>query len=201
MINLIKKLEMKIANKTVGVSPIERKHILASYDGKEDPSTITDYEIFLSHKFRKARIDAAYDFLEIELKFDHDDIKVVNAEMCRNPYSGILWIEVTEGAVKKIFQRAAKYRRKNVQLMTYFPKHLYRRKRNLDVYLRRQRQLEPRLRTQICLGQTDISLVTKYADEPYWKEINVNAYGDPSVDPVYSPPRQRPSVDMVYSPT
>ena len=63
-----------------------------------------------------ARLEAAIDFIEKELKLNHEDIKITNTKLAPKPESKILWIETTESNVKKLYSRAAALKNKNVQL-------------------------------------------------------------------------------------
>ena len=177
--------QTKNAKGKLGINPVKRRDIVYEYRGENDPNEASDFEVFYGKEFFHARCEASLKFLEVELLFSRSDIKIVNAVMSRNGYASIMWLELTEADVKMIFQRAAKVRgNKKFQLLTYFPPHLYDKKRNLDRLLKLQRNIEPTLRTQIRLGDHDLELFTKHKDEKYWRQTLLTAYGDPANPPV-----------------
>ena len=106
-----------------------------------------------------------------------------------------MWLETSELEVKQISQRASKVRRENnFQLLNYFLSHL-------DKILKNQKAIEPNLRTQIRLGDDDLSLFTKYKDKPYWRSTKLTAYGDPEFDPDISPAPTTTNKLKMSSPT
>ena len=183
--------ENDIARKKVGVWPVTAFDIREANNDNEDIFNATDDELFRDPKFANARCEAAINFLHLELKFNKNDILVVDAYMARDPETKILWIETTELSVKKIFQKAARIRNRDVRILTFFPRHLFNKKRNLDAILRTQRGIDPTLRTQIRLGKSDLELYTKFGNEQFWNKSPLGIYGDPNVDPTLSPPVRR----------
>ena len=77
--------------------------------------------------------------------------------------------------------------------MTFYPQHIYQKKRNLDTILRKQRKLEPNLRTQIRLGVKDIELFTKNVGDFQWCPTPISHYVDPNVRLDITPPPHRGS--------
>ena len=191
------KLEIKLGKEKLGIFPIKPWHLRECYRGDSDPDLIPDIDFLTRPEYSNERCEAAVAFLHKELSFGKNDIKIRDARMARDPGSMIMWIDTTEASVKRIYHRAAQIKNKDIQLITYFPGCLYRRKRNLDSILRTQRALDPKLRTQIRLGNTDIQLFTKMFGDPQWTPTPVDYYGDPDVDPPIPPPiRRTPSVSQ-----
>ena len=99
--------EMKCARKKIGLYPFEAWHIRQCYYGEDDIAKISDNELLIDPALHHVRCEAALVFLNLELQFAKDDIKVITANMARHPSSMILWIETSEIEVRKIYQRAA----------------------------------------------------------------------------------------------
>ena len=79
-----------------------------------------------------------------------------------------------------------------VQILTYYPRHLFTRKRNLDILCKRYCEQNPMMRTQIRLGIFDLTLFTKQTNERFWQQIPVNSLGDLNIKPAQSPMRMPP---------
>ena len=175
----------------LGIFPIKEGHIARFASKDHNLENVSNHDLFHSHLYAKARSEAAQDFLISRLKFEEGEIQIKETKMAHDGYCHILWITVTERIVKKIFQRAANVKDNQIQLLTYFPHHLYKRKIALEKLLRVARAAEPNLRTQIRLGKDDITLFTKYKNETFWQSTPLENYGKIDADPVFSPPRDR----------
>ena len=91
-----------MSRRRVGIFPIRRNDIVSRHHDEDDLSTASDFDIFHGPKFKNARCEATLEFLDVELRFRKDDIMVGDAVMAKNGYSQILWINVSEEAVKKV---------------------------------------------------------------------------------------------------
>ena len=189
------KTKLKLAKTKLGLYPVTLDNIRHfSFD-----KSILTTEEFNEDKHNEARIDAAKEFIEIELKLDQNEINIENAKLAPKADSKILWINTTEHNVKKLYARAAAIKNKNIQLFTYYPAELWERKIALDKNLKEARSNNANLRTQIRLGVDDLELHTKYTNENIWQITPLTEYGQlpavgtrtPKPATTFSPPRQR----------
>ena len=181
------------ARKKLGVYPLKEGHIAKHAAKEHNLTNVSNIELFNSHLYTKARIEAAQDFLELELKFERYEIEIKETKMSKDGYRHIMWLTMTEELVKKIYQRAANIKSPRIQLLTYFPHSLYKKKIALEKLLKVARSKNESLRTQIRLGKKDLELFTKYRYEPYWTKTPLEEYGKIEIEPeiTFSPPRER----------
>ena len=98
------KSEIRMARNKVGIYPITMRHItnqyliLTSTKSQDSPDTI-----YHSDKYQESRMNAAQEFLDLELGMTNVNIREV--KMSHNPVNGIMWITVDSFTVKKIFTR------------------------------------------------------------------------------------------------
>ena len=169
--------EIDDARKKIGISPITEDHI-ARYARKQyDLYNVSNHDLFTDPKYNEARKKAAALLFTNDLHFEENEIEILETKMASDPYSKIMWVTTREANVKKIYQRAAHVRNPDVKLLTYFPQRLYRKKMLLEGILKNARSKEPKLRTQIRLGRTDIELWTKFRSEPFWALTPLTEYG------------------------
>jgi hypothetical protein len=179
----------------IGIYPINRTCIEKFIYDKLSLKTEENDTVFNDPKYADARRDAAIDLLTEELKFAKHDITIKDTKMASNSSSNILWITVGPYDVKKIFQRSAQIKNKNISVINFFPHLVWARKESLRMLLKTERTQNPNLRAQIRLGTSDIELFTKFVGEPYWRLTPLEIYG--KLEPIgystrqFSPPRGR----------
>ena len=188
------------AKSKIGIYPVMRSHITYFAFSNMNHENDTDNEVFHGSKYEEQRVDAAVEFLTKELKFGNDDVIIKEAKMSTKVDSNIMWVTMTEQKVKETFQRAARVKNSKIKLFTFFPASIWDRKVELDRLCKIQREINPKLRTQIRLGSNDIELYTKEINEPYWLKTPVLEFGPlPPIgyklktdqDKVFSPPKER----------
>ena len=188
------------AKSKIGIYPVMRSHITYFAFSNMDHENDTDNEVFHGSKYEEQRVDAAVEFLTKELKFGNDDVIIKEAKMSTKVDSNIMWVTMTEQKVKETFQRAARVKNSKIKLFTFFPASIWDRKVELDRLCKIQREINPKLRTQIRLGSNDIELYTKEINEPYWLKTPVLEFGPlPPIgyklktdqDKVFSPTKER----------
>ena len=65
-------------------------------------------------------------------------------------------------------------------LSTITPPQLWERKKRLEIILKEARKKNPSLRTQIRMGENDISLYTKIVGENFYSWTPLTKFGDPN---------------------
>ena len=87
---------------------------------------------------------ADQDYLVNWLCIKEGTIPIKECKMARDPTTKILWIEVGEGNVNKIFQKAAYYKNPKVRLHRFFPHCVWERKNSLQSNLNSYLQANPK---------------------------------------------------------
>ena len=122
------KNEMKEGKTRIGIFPVTEGRISRFASRDHDLTNVSNEDLFNSHVYTSAIIDAAYSFLKEEMKFDEGDIDIKAVKMAFNGYSHIMWIWTSESTVKRIYQRAAVIKSTRIKLYTFFPHSIYKRK-------------------------------------------------------------------------
>ena len=92
-----------------------------------------------------------------------------------------MWIKVGDKNRIKILSqigRLAKGKKLNIRLISKIPQQFWERSRALERNCYDERQKNPRLRTQVRLGKSDLELMTKYKEEMYWRTTPIEEYGE-----------------------
>ena len=76
-----------------------------------------------------------------------------------------MWITANETLVRRIRMLSARVKNKDISLLTFFPSLLWDRRTALMNNCKKAHRLNPKLRYQIRLGNSDIELWTKNFDE------------------------------------
>ena len=86
--------------------------------------------------------------------------------------------------IKKRKNRVLNNKSKNeeIKVINYFPPQLWSRKKNLEKLLKIARSENPELRTQIRMGDEDITLYTKMVGQPFYQWTPITKYGDPNME-------------------
>ena len=169
--------EIKSARNKVGIYPITLKHITHQYQIlTSKKSNDTPDVIFNSEQYIESRLNAAYEFLDFKLQLT--GIKIHDCKMSFNPDSGIMWITTDIFSIKRIFARMVQMKNPDIKVINYFPPQVWERKRKLEHLLKIARQQNPDLRTQVRMGENDISLFSKMVGEPFYKWTLLDTYGD-----------------------
>ena len=161
----------------IGLSPFERAHITAFHESSDQENNDSDFEVFYGDKYSDMRILAAQEILRHALKIKEGTITIKNAKMSTSPGSKILWITTTEEEVKQMYVQAARRKSKEIRLKTYFPPILYPRMLALERILREEKNMNPRLQSQIRLGKRDLELYTRHIGEFRYMLTSLNAFG------------------------
>lgn len=197
--------EIDDARNRIGIFPITQEHIARYARKSYDLYNVSNHELFTDNKYKDERKKAAALLFANELHFREDEIEILETKMANDPYSKVMWVTTRESNVKKIYRRAAQVRNPEVKLLTFFPQKLYRKKMLLEEVLKKARNNEPKLKTQIRLGRTDIELWTKFKSEPYWAITPLTEYGPiesvstfppPGPRDVTTPPKQTDNVEQ-----
>ena len=108
--------------------------------------------------------------------FHPDEIEIRTAKMSSNPDSKILWIEIGEINVRRLYHRMKTLRNPTVQLINYIPPTLWVKKKKLDLKLKAEKNKRPNFRYIVKLGMSDLLLLTKINGETYWEEDYIPKY-------------------------
>ena len=117
-------LDLKLARRTIGISPLTTDMIRDSYEGDLRIDDIRDMELITGNSFQKARMDAAYQFLIREFDFEMSDIRIHSVTASRTLSSKIFWISTAESSVRAIYTKAAQMRNRLVLSSTCSSLHL-----------------------------------------------------------------------------
>ena len=113
------------------------------------------------------------------MELNMDNLNIRETKMSYNGDSGIMWVTLDKFTVRSIYQRNVSIKNPDIRVITYFPKQLWQKKKNLDIILSEARKKDSKLRTQVRMGDEDLQLFTKNVGEPFWMKTPINHYGDP----------------------
>ena len=113
----------------IGLSHVSVDHI--RHHVSEDLKKYISIQEFNGNECHSARIDAAIDYLVKELKFKHSEIKIEGTKLAPSDKAHILWIECDENFIRSIRYKAGLVRNKKINLITFIPSILWRRKQKL----------------------------------------------------------------------
>jgi len=95
--------------------------------------------------------------------------------------------------VRKISKTGADTRNRDARVMMYTPREYFSRIMVLDSLCKVERSKDQELRTQIKIGEWDIELHLKRAEDFGWTKRNPNSFGklpEPEIeDKIWSPPK------------
>ena len=152
------------ASTKVGLFPMQAKDVKfvadptrhSNLQGDSDRKVLYDPEYYL------ARLEAAYDFIETDLRMSRSIIEVNDCHMCIHPKNKILWIRVHPDHAKKLFMAAARAMNNQINVFQFIPPPAIERKRELGKMLTTFRKMDESLRTQIRIGEKDIEVWAKH---------------------------------------
>ena len=81
-------------------------------------------------------MSAAKEYLVKQLMFHEEKIQIKTIKMSPNLESKIMWIEIGELNVRRLFHRMKTLRNPVVQLINYIPPELWVKKKKLEVQLK-----------------------------------------------------------------
>ena len=165
------------AKRWVGLIPITTNHV-RKHSGMKDVDNIEDMNCI---DFERARHDAAIEYLTLELNFKEDDMKINKTKLSNSRKGPLMWIEVGESNVAKIFKRASLVQRGKPQkiiILSKIPKEFWSRHRSIDHNCWQARSSNKLLRTQIRLGTNDLELYTKQKNEFIWLKTPLTEFGE-----------------------
>ena len=87
-----------------------------------------------------------------------------------------MWIEVGELIVARLKNRSINIKNPKIQLITYFPASLWKRRKDLNDIMKEKGKIQPELRYKISVGKRDIVLETKIVGEYIWQKIPIEEY-------------------------
>ena len=102
--------------------------------------------------------------------------------MSSNTESKIMWIEIGEQNVRRLFHRMKTLRNPVVQLINYILPELWTKKKKLEVQLKAAKNVNKDLRYIIKLEKNDLILLTKIVNVSYWEEDDMTKYLEPNDD-------------------
>jgi hypothetical protein len=73
--------------------------------------------------------------------------------------------------------KISKTHKLNIKLLTKIPKEFWDRNKSVEINCAQERKKNPDIRTQICLGNKDIELMTKHKNDLYWQSTPLSAFG------------------------
>ena len=135
-------------------------------------------------------MSAAKEYLVKQLMFHEEEIQIKTIKMSPNLESKIMWIEIGELNVRRLFHRMKTLRNPVVQLINYIPPELWVKKKKLEVQLKAAKNVNKDLCYIIKLGKTDLILLTKIVNVSYWEEDDMTKYLEPN-DDIDDPARKR----------
>ena len=158
----------------VGISPITIDDIRQFSQDKE----ATDEDLVSFFQFIKARLLAAQNFLSNQLMFQEGEIEIKTLKMSTNIQSKVMWIETGELNVRRIFHRMKNLRNPAIQLINYIPPELWERKKQLDIKLKAEKNVNKDFRYIVKLGKADLCLLTKTLGKTFWEEDEISRFLD-----------------------
>ena len=154
----------------VGIYPIEVSDIRRFSELKKD----TDAEYLTEFKHINSRCLAAQEYLTNQLRFHEEEIQIKHIKMSNSIESKIMWIDICENNVRKIFNRAASLRNPSISLINYIPQQLWKRKKDLDRSLVEYKKDNKDFRYIVKAGKDDLLLLTKIINKTYWEETPIS---------------------------
>ena len=161
---------MEEAKKWLRLVPVDINHVRKYTSEKH----IEDHLSYNTATFDYAREKAAVEFLNKELNMY--DVAIEETKMSANSKNGIMWIKIGDiNRIKVLSQigKLARNKKLNIRLITKIPHQFWERNRCLENLCFKERERNPKLRTQIRLGKTDIELFTKFKDEIFWRNTDI----------------------------
>ena len=145
--------------KIVGISPITMEHIekyRSDEVGKEDAIKL-----------------ATREFLRDKLKMDEEeinDLKIlkITKPMKENLERVYIQMDEEEGA-KYIYRKAAQVKNEQAKISMFVPPQFYKRFNELSKHTFNARKENKELKTQIRLGDNDLTLLVKHKGEREWE--------------------------------
>ena len=119
---------------------------------------------------------AAQNYLHTQLMFQEDEITIKTLKMSSRSESKVMWIEIGELNVRRLFHRMKTLRNPTVQLINYSPPELWEKKKKLDTILKAEKNVKSNFRYIVKLGKNDLLLLTKTLNETYWEEEEISRY-------------------------
>ena len=113
----------------IGIYPIDVNNIKKFSENKDD----IDSNYLMEFNHINARNSAAEEFLTDQLKFHVNEILIRHIKMSQAEDSRIMWIDIGEQNVRRLFHRAASIRNPNVRLINYIPQTLWKKKKQLNL--------------------------------------------------------------------
>ena len=162
----------KEARGKIGLFPITLEDIKKCTDNDD----IDDATLMTNYSHIETRHKAAQEFLSKEMHFQKDEIVIQTIKMASNWSSNIMWIEVGELNVARLINRSINLKNPKIQLITYFPAPLWKRRKDLNDIMKEKRKIQPELRYKISVGKRDIVLETKIVGEYIWQKIPIEEY-------------------------
>ena len=117
--------ELKDARCKLGIFPMREGHIKRFTAKTHDMFNVYNMDLFNSPVFAQARIDVAKLFFTNNLRFDVNEIEVLETKMAADTYCHIMWITTREANVKKIFWRSAQVKREDLRLFMFSPRSMH----------------------------------------------------------------------------
>ena len=96
--------------------------------------------------------------------------------MSVNIDSKIMWIDVGELNVRRLFHRMKNIRNPGVQLINYIPPSLWERKKKLDIKLKAEKNINSDFHYIVKVGKNDLLLLTKINGKTYWEEDDISKF-------------------------
>ena len=183
------KIDLKKARRTIGISPINKEdlHFWLGQLGFSSKDTKDD-DIFYGDNHEETRKKAAIDYISNWLLIDEKDIHIHSSKMAKDHTTNILWLNMEESEVMKLFKKASRVQNPKVKLHSFFPHQVWERKTTLQNLCFLERKKNPHFKFIIKPGVTDIELFTKQKGDPIWVKTNLKAYGNiPPVKFKFSP--------------
>ena len=136
----------------------------------------TDEDLVNSFHHVKSRMEAAQYYLHTQLMFQEDEIPIKTLKMSSRIESKVMWIDIGELNVRRLFHRMKNLRNPTVQLINYIPAELWEKMKKLDTVLKAERNVKSNFRYIVKLGKNDLTLLTKTLNETYWEEVENSRY-------------------------
>ena len=131
-------------------------------------SDIPDFKILNDTQHEAGREDALREFMVEELAVTNPTI--LEVKPCRNTETPIMWVTCDQRTVREAYYGITRNKNKEIKLIQYFPRIIWKRKEALLKNLTGYRKNNPGVKTKIGLGKFDLQAFTQHGNKQ-WQNI------------------------------